>query len=332
MDQILQVRKQIKMVCLVGWLGLLIVGCSQSNQAQDLTITAEDQIFPYLSATSSSTPRINASTVTPKPSSTMIPSPTATPFVYEVVENDTLIGIAFRHSVPLEEIIAANPEIDPNFLTIGMTLTIPLDGVSASLLPTSTPISIEVQPPVCYRLSDGRTQCMSVVNNDQEFAIENVTVMISLEPSSGSDLQTNIGILPQNIIPKGKRAAVSTYFESTLMSDFTANSSLLSVIPVSADDQRYLYADVDVDEIFISPDGRRANVSGSIELSPDQPNAGTVWVSVFAYDSQDDIVGIRKWISDEKISDPSNRINFKMVVYSLGLPINHVEVLAEVRP
>jgi LysM repeat protein len=262
----------------------------------------------------------------------MIPTPTPTPFVYEVVENDTLIGIAFRHSIPLEEIIAANPDIDPNFLTIGMTLTIPLEGVAASVLPTSTPITIDVLPPVCYRLSDGRVHCMSVVYNDQDFAVENVTVMISLETSSGDDLLTNIGILPQNIIPKGKRAAVSTYFESTIMSTFTASSSLLSAIPVSADDQRYLTSDAEIEEILISPDGQHAKVSGVVAFAADTPFTGTVWVSAFAYDSKNNIVGIRKWIAGDDVLESSERIKFNLDVYSLKLPIDHVEVLTEVRP
>jgi hypothetical protein len=331
MNKILQFQKQCITVWLIVLLCFLVVGCSPPNRIQDLTITLEDRIVPYFSATPSLTPKTNAATMTPKPSPSVIPTSTSTPFVYEVVENDTLIGIAFRHSVPLDEIIQANPDIDPNFLTIGMTLTIPLEGVTASVLPISTPILIEIQPPACYLLSDGRYQCMSVVYNDQDFAVENVTVMIAIETSSG-DILTNIGILPQNIIPQGERAAVSAFFESARMSDFIASSSLLSAIPVSADDQRYLAADVEIEEIVISPDGQRANLSGAVVLEPDQPDAGTVWVSAFAYDSQNDIVGMRKWVLADMVMDSNESLNFNMDVYSLGLPINHVEVLAEVRP
>jgi hypothetical protein len=331
MSNIIQLRRQIIAVLFIGWLGLLIVGCTQPNGIQDLTITVDDRITPYLMTTSSLSPEIDTATITPKPSPTFVPTPTSTPFVYEVVENDTLIGIAFRHSISLEEIIQANPEIDPNFLTIGMTLTIPLEGVTASVIPVSTPILIEILPPVCYRLSDGRTQCMSVVFNNQDFSVENVTVMIAIESSSG-DLLKSIGILPQNVIPKGERAAVSTFFEFEGKSNFVASSSLLSAIPVSADDQRYLTAEVEIEEILISPDGQRANLSGFVVLEPDQPTAGTVWVSAFAYDSQNEIVGMRKWVLGDVALDSSERINFKMDVYSLGLPINHVDVLTEVRP
>ena len=331
MSNIIRLRKQIIVIMFVGWLGLLIVGCTQLNGTQDLTNTLDDRLIPYLTTTSSLVPEIGAATVTPKPSATVIPTPTSTPFVYEVVENDTLIGIALRHSIPLEEIMQANPGIDPNFLSIGMTLTIPLEGVTASVIPVSTPILIEIQPPVCYRLSDGRIQCMSGVFNDQDFAVENITVMIAIESSSG-DMQTSIGILPQNIIPKGERAAVSAFFEFEGKSDFTESSSLLSAIPVSADDPRYLAAEVEIEEVLISPDGQRANLSGIVILDPNQPTANTVWVSAFAYDSQNDIVGVRKWVLDDLASDSSERINFKMDVYSLGLPINHVEVLTEVRP
>ena len=309
----------------------MITGCAQDQPKEVLALTLDRQLIPYLTATSSPIPDPGGTSKSPKPSSTNIPTPTSTPFVYEVVENDTLIGIAFRNSVPLEELIAANPGIDPNFLTIGLTLTIPLDGVVASVLPTATPISIDIQPPVCYPLFDGSLQCMSVIENDQAFAVENVTVMILLESSMGEDPITQIGILPLNLIPLGQKAAVSASFASPIQPDYIAHANLLSVIPVSPDDQRYVETELQIDEMVIYPDGEYASITGVIVFPPEQPNASAVWVSAFAYDAQNNIVGIRKWVANGEL-DLSDRVNFNLDVYSLGLPIDHIDVLTEVRP
>ena len=206
--------KQIKQYFwLIGCLGLMLIGCTQDESIKTPTKPFEEKLVPYLTATSSPMPDSDRNSESPLSGSTDIPAPTSTPFVYEVVENDTLIGIAFRNSVPLEELIAANPGIDPNFLTIGMTLTIPLEGVVASVLPTSTPIPIDIQAPVCYPLSDGQIQCMAVVKNDQAFAVENVTVLITLESPTIPEPITKVGILPLNIIPPGMKAAASASFE-----------------------------------------------------------------------------------------------------------------------
>ena len=116
------------------------------------------------------------------------------------------------------------------------------------------------------------------------------------------------------------------------MSNFIVSSSLLSAIPVSVDDQRYITAEAEIEEILISSDGQRANVSGAVTFNIDPPFNGTVWVSAFAYDTNNNIVGIRKWIANENVLESSEKINFNVDVYSLGLPINDVEVLPEVRP
>lgn len=319
------------MIWLFVFMGLMISGCAQDEPREVLTLTLEERLIPYLTTTSSPIPNPDGPTKSPKPRSTNIPAPTSTPFVYEVVENDTLTGIAFRNSVPLEDLIAANPGIDPNFLTIGLTLTIPLDGVVASVLPTSTPISIDIRPPVCYPLSDGSLQCMSVVENDQAFAVENITVMISLESPTRHEPITQIGILPLNIIPMGQKAAVSASFASPIQPDYVAHANLLSVIPISPDDQRYMKTELQIDEIVIYPNGQRASITGAIEFPHEQTNASAVWVSAFAYDTQNNIVGIRKWVADDELN-LSDRVNFNLEVYSLGLPIDHIDVLTEVRP
>jgi len=328
--------KPISAVCLLGFLGFMIVGCSQNELNEINTQTPVRQLTPYLTATHDEALNPTTASGTATPLSMEISSPTPTPVVYEVVENDTLTGIAFQHSVALEDLIAANPGIDPNFLTIGMTLTIPIDDTVISALPTATPVSIILQPPECYPQLDGSLNCLSVVENNQRFAVENVTVMIVLNSQNGNNSISETAITPLNIVRPGEKAAVSAIFDPPIFVDYTAQSHLLSVIPVAADDQRYLETSTQIQEATISGDGLHGFVTGDVEILSGQPaeeqtNVPEVWIAAFAYDRENKVVGIRKLIINDGLTS-GNTIQFSIDVYSLGPPIEHVDVKTEVRP
>jgi LysM repeat protein len=54
------------------------------------------------------------------------PTPRATPFVYIVVRGDTMSNIAEAFGVSLEDLIAANPQIeDPSLIYAGNVITLP---------------------------------------------------------------------------------------------------------------------------------------------------------------------------------------------------------------
>ena len=132
----------------LGITGLLVAGCAQIETTEIRAPTLTQQLKPYLTKSPTVVENLVTATTSAKDSAEIVRLPTPTPIIYEVVENDTLTGIALKHSISLEDLIAANPGIDPNFLTIGLTLTIPLKGIVSSTLPTSTPIPLSIQQPV----------------------------------------------------------------------------------------------------------------------------------------------------------------------------------------
>jgi LysM repeat protein len=314
----------------------MTAGCSDKDLGTVPSPTFEKTLVAYLTTTP--TPTLTPSPVlrNPKLKSTDLLAPTSTPLVYRVVANDTLTGIALQHAISLEELISANPGIDPNFLTIGMTLTIPVEGVISSLSPTSTPISIHLQLPECYHLPDESLQCLSVIENTQSYAVENVIVRISIQSIDGIDSVSQIAVTPLNLIPAGQKAVVSTLFPPTDLHEYQVSAQLLSVIPVSPDDQRYLQTAYQIEQIKISFDGLQARIMGNVQVIPEeletnQPQASSIWVSASAYDGNNKIVGIRKWIADDlMLSD--EKVNFDFLVYSLGPVINRIEILTEARP
>ncbi len=54
--------------------------------------------------------------------------------IYIIQEGDTLYNVALRFNVSLDDLIAANPSIDPNVLAAGQQVVIPgLEGVTGVL-------------------------------------------------------------------------------------------------------------------------------------------------------------------------------------------------------
>lgn len=64
------------------------------------------------------------------------PGPTVTPTVYEVKGGDTLGSIALQFDLSVEAIMQANGLTDPNTLSVGQSLVIPVPGF---IRPTATP-------------------------------------------------------------------------------------------------------------------------------------------------------------------------------------------------
>ncbi len=63
-----------------------------------------------------------------------IPTPTPEPFQYTVQEGDTLLSIALRYDVPLNQILSLNNLRDEHSISIGQELLIPSSSVSADQL------------------------------------------------------------------------------------------------------------------------------------------------------------------------------------------------------
>jgi len=75
-----------------------------------------------------------------------------TPLIHTVQSGDTISGLSLQYDVPADDIIAANQIENPNFLTVGAKLVIPVGGVELveapnSPMPTATDTPIPFEPP-----------------------------------------------------------------------------------------------------------------------------------------------------------------------------------------
>jgi len=305
---------------------LSAAACAPQAVENGFTETPEIQLSPYHTPTVTATPSGQGGEI----EATSPPAPTSTPFLYQIQSGDTLLVIANRYNVTLDDLLAANPEIDPNFLIVGEEIIIPTGGESLAAFPSPTPVPVSIpEPPKCYPSPDGGLWCFAVVLNQHDQAVENLSVRVSLL-AEGELIEEREAIPPLNLLPAGETTPVMVRFDPPLPGDVSVRAEVQSALPLAPDSGRYLAVEVDVAETSIQADS--AQVSGSIRLADaDSPPAEQIWLAVFAYDQQGFPVGMRKWTAQQPL-EPGGEIDFDVLVYTVGPAIADIGIMAEARP
>jgi LysM repeat protein len=351
------------------WLALLSAGLASCQAASTETVpslTLPVTLIPYYSATPeklSNSPGSANSTVSPSQTPTALPTPTPTPYTYLVKKGDTLLGIALHYGLTLEALQAANPKVNPNFLSVGTELVIPI--AQASKIPTATPsptpLPLSINAPRCFPQGETGAWCVAQISNGQPYAVDNLQVWFSLADSSGTVL-THTQVTPfLDWIPAGNTLPFLAFFPAdhlpAAVQELTARAALSGANPVPAQGSRYLPLRVQVSQVQISPDGLQADLQGQIDyplpaapqadsgalqsgaaasptpqptLPPEQIKANVIWVLAVAYDAHGQVVGARRWEADKGLK-PSGSMGFALTIYSLGPPIDHVDAILEAR-
>ena len=149
------------------------------------------------------------------------PAPTLTPPVYQVKPGDTLGSIALEFDVSVEEIMQTNGLTDPNALSAGQTLIIPIAGVppptatSQSLAPTkSTPVT---PPPTGTAVTQSAEPQLAIraITDAGNLAAEKLTIVnlggvVDLSGWSLTDSQGNTYKFPALSLFQGGAVNVHT--------------------------------------------------------------------------------------------------------------------------
>lgn len=328
----------------IPFLAIIIFGlgaCTPSSSVENPTPTLAGTLIPYRSVTPS--PKVITPTkVLLQPTHPQLPTPT--PVTYKVVKGDTMLAIALRYGITLEALLAANPNVDPRFLSVDTLLTIPKAETSPDLPSNPTPMPLTLEAPHCYRvasenLSDGGEWCFVLVGNNQTQAIDNISLWIGLYTDRG-EIAGGVATTPLNLLSPGKRMPAMLYFPPPIPPESSPMVEMLTAAPVQTGDERYLLTTLEGLDEGIKDDGLQADVQGLISLPGDSPPASQIWLVVVAYGSDGEVVGVRKWEandsndSDEQpeILQPGENLPFEVTVFSLGPTIKRLEVLVEARP
>ena len=276
-------------------------------------------------------------TVTPSPTLAKAPElvfadtplPSPTPFTYIIKAGDTMSQIAEHFGVPLNALMAANPQVSPNAMSVGQTLLIPGDADNPTGQPTPTPVPFAVTQVQCYPTLDGGMWCFALARNDSADTMENLSARLSLLSTEGV-VAAQVAIPPLNILPPHSSLPLTAFFPPTIPADATPRVQVLTAITIPANDTRYLPAALKNTNTVIASDGRSARVSGQASLPANSPAAKTVWVAAVAYDAAGRVVGLRRW--EGSGLPPGGSLPFDLTVASLGSRVTRVELFIEARP
>ncbi len=309
---------------------LLLAACAPAAPAPIAasgTSTPAGKLTPYHTATPQPFPQI---TDTPAP----LPSPTPTPFIHIISEGEDFFGLAYRYGITVDDIIAANPDVNPNAMSVGGELIIPLQAAPdqpASQPAPELPAGLSVAPAACWRMAEGGAWCFAPAVNSGETALELVTGRFTLQDASGGEPVSRPASLPLNVLTPGTFGLpLMAYFPAPVPTDFTVSVEMLTALPLADPSARYLPARVDEPLVTYAANGSLATVSGAVQLGDGEGDAALIWLVALAYDADGALVGVRK-LEIEGPLDAGGAVPFQLDVFSGDGPIVSVTVLAEAR-
>jgi len=269
-------------------------------------------------------------TPTPPPTSTSTstPSPTSTPRVHTIKSGETLLGIAWFYNVSLDELKAMNPDVNPNIMIVGTDLLIPVATLSpTNLTPEPTPIQLPLEGLNCLPDADGGAWCFVWVNNSSSEAYENVTIGFNLADLQASQVFSNQGTAPLNVLLAGEKIPVAIYFPGPVPQPFQKSAQFVSAVPYNPESGRYLPINIEVDSDISTLDGQLIRIDGKFTL--DQP-ASNVTIVAVALDEQGNLVGLRRW--QPSLSEPAKEGEFQIDLAAVSGKIAEYLLFAEAQP
>ena len=236
------------------------------------------------------------------PTPTFTPSPTPTPIIHIIERGDTLFGVALDYGVTLEALLYTNGIGANDILRIGQALIIPIGEeeeyapsglqipVGNMILPTPTPLPLEIWGVNLYRTPVGGIRCMGEVVNTSSGPITNLQVAVTLLAQDGTRLLTGYTLASADYLAPDKRAPFSFLFSEPPEGAEEVDAQLLRGETVSSITAGFVPLDVlDAEGTFSGPQYR---VKGLIANNSNQ-TLGRISVVVTIYDSKQRVIGYR---------------------------------------
>lgn len=145
-------------------------------------------------------------TATPLPPPTVTPTPT--PIIYEIIEGDTILGIAIAKNTTTENILSLNPGVRPELLQIGATLVLPPPAtpIFGGAAATPLPVNLSVGQIEIYQTASGRSWLMGRLINDGDHWVTQAHLRIGIVDASGGLLGEQPAWTSGPLIPPGGAA------------------------------------------------------------------------------------------------------------------------------
>ena len=309
--------------------GMLLSGCAAGAIEETPAPSRTPELVVYMTRTPSP-PQV----VESPPTLTPLPSPTPTPRTHTVARGEDFGGIAFLYGIKTADLVAANPDVNPNLMSVGTVLLIPNAAQDEALAASTaaTPVPVDVSAPDCWASQDGGMWCFALVHNPLDEAVESVSVLMNMAAAEGSAAVSQRTAPLLNVIPAGASLPAGAYFSPPVPSQPGVSAQLAAALPAATADDRYLPVQWEVEQVEISGDGSSARVQGSLRLEQDEAVEAVVWVALTAKNASGQVIGWRRWESKVTVGG-GETATFTAEVYAVGgKKITSVETLAEARP
>jgi LysM repeat protein len=315
-----------------GWVRVLLAaavsgvlaGCASRGTATALPATATLQ--PYRTTVAPTPSGGSAATLALLP--TAGPSPTSQ--AYTVRANETFLGIALAYGLTREELLTANPGLNPDFLSIGQRLLIPAPGGkgTATPIPTPTPLALQTSDPSCYPSASAGLWCLVSVTNTTGGPVEGLSGLLTLVGSDGEPMTTVPVYPPLNMLPEDEVMVLSAYLTPPVPEFSRAVAALTMGVPVHQAESRYASLDWSITRTQPSVDHLSWEVAVSARVPADSATLWRLAIGLLALDDQGQVIGFAKWEPVDAMR-PGEQVHSNLTVFSLGPTIDRVEVLAE---
>jgi len=279
------------------------------------------------------TPAVTLQVATPVPPPTYTPTPTPTPVTYVVKKGDTLGGIAYTYGISVEVLQAANPSVQPAFLSIGAVLTIPVvvdssaSNLAAAASPTPVPLTLNAGP-ACYQQVTGALYCLVEARNSGAAPVQNVSAQIALIGPKGEVLASETAYSALGLILPGNASPLAAWFPSVPPAMVAPVAQVVSAEPALAGALPAIPLDISSPQMAPSaaPFGLWT-VTGQVR-NGSAAAAGSVRLVLTLYDRQKQMVGYRLESLSGGLAAGASR-DFSISAASLGGPAESYAIVAE---
>lgn len=305
-------------------LGLSCIGFLTACSSAEQISYAGLGLTPY--ASGDSTPQQTFNVIA---TGTPLPTPSPTPHYHTVAAGETMSSIAWLYGLNTADVVDANPDINPYSMVVGMQVLIPAKPAAAT---SEIALSADMEPivlsePQCHPEKSGGLWCFINALNENDNAVENVLVEITIGSAQATQLTTRIAAAPINMIAAGEQQVLSAYFPPPIPEPLRYSYRLVSSIPVE-NINRYIETQILEQTVDISEDGLTAQVSLRLFVNGIAGETVSVWVAVVARDSAGEVMGVRR-IETVSQLDSGGVLEITGTVYSVEQPIEEVVLQAE---
>jgi len=273
---------------------------------------------------SEATVAVQLTPLPPTPTFTPIPSPT--PVMHNVESGDTLFGIALEYGVTAEAIQEQNGMADPNALSIGQALIIPLDEPKEAetspevqgnlILRTPTPLPLPEPHVALYPTAVGGIWCLGEVANSTAGPITNLQVQVTLLDELGTPLVTQRTLAAADYLPPAERAPFALLFAEPPAGAVKAEVVLRRAEPIGGITAGFL--PLEVSQLTGGVSGPQYRVAGQLT---NQATAlvERVMVVVTLYDDAEQVLAYRQALLLEGESlNPGQLLEFVLLLTPRG--------------